>query len=61
MFKKVDSSTRQKNNDNFFQQILRQNARWFLPQHRKKLLQGYFILKKDFMKYKDQYTDLMFL
>ena len=54
MFKQVDSSTRQKNNDNFFQQILRQNARWFLPQHRKKLLQGYFILKKDFMKYKDQ-------
>ena len=36
-FKQDDSSSRQKNDSRFSQQILRQNMRWVLSQHKKTL------------------------
>ena len=45
MFKKRDSSSRQKMHDCFFQQILQQNASCFLFQHREMLLCRGFVLK----------------
>ena len=45
IFKQGQSSTRQKN-DCFFQQVLRQNVRWFLSQHKKTLLNRGFIPRR---------------
>ena len=45
MFEQGDSSSRQKNNGCFSQQILRQNVGWFLSQHRKAIPRRGFILE----------------
>ena len=45
IFKQGQSSSRQKN-DCFFQQVLRQNVRWFLSQHKKTLLNRGFIPRR---------------